>query len=109
MLIDKLILFWKKSYLWLALGAVLLVLAVMFFRRKTAAGSAVPKEVEMLEKAATGIRTAMAKADNEANVKIIQAEAKDSAVQAQVAEVMKMSDEMEKAKALVALKKTLKS
>lgn len=109
MFIDKLVLFWKKSYLWVALGLVLIVLAVLFFRRKAVAGSAVPKEIEVLEKAATGIRTAMAKADNEANVKIIQAQAKDDAVQAQVAEVMQMPDELEKAKALVALKKTLKS
>lgn len=104
--LDTILLWWRKAYLWLALGAIGLVLLLLVLRRKQP-GAVTPKEIVALENAATQVRTAMAKAQNDADIKTIKAEARNEAVDEQVNRILAMSDELEKAKALVELKKAL--
>lgn len=103
--LDKLKLLWTKAYLWVALACVLILMVVFFWRRKTPTGTPTPAELDGLAKAAAGIRKQLTKADNDAQIKVIKAEAKEQAVKEQVEHIEKMDDELEKAKRLVELRK----
>lgn len=103
---DTLLLWWKKFYLWIALGCVLLLVALLFFR-KGSSGQAKPREVETLEAVGGSIRKAIAKADSDAAIVQIRAEAKEQAIKDQVDQIEKMDDEFEKLKLLVQLKKSM--
>ena len=102
----KLLLLWQKSYLWIALGLVVIVAALLFFRRRP--NSPVqPAEIEALENAAAAIRTKMQNAETEAHVKVIRAQAKEEATLKELERVNAIDDQLERAKRLVELRKSV--
>jgi hypothetical protein len=103
--LDKLKLLWTKAYLWVGLAAIVLLMILLFWRRKVITGTPTPGEVDALKAVADGIKIQITKADNDAQIKIIKAEAKEDALRVQVEQIEKMDNEFEKAKQLVLLRK----
>lgn len=83
---------------------MLLVLAILFFRKN---GEVKPKDIAALEGLEKQIRLGLAKADNDATVRQLKAEAHAESVKEQVDRIAKVDDEFEKAKMLVELKKSI--
>lgn len=103
--------FWfQKWYLWVAIIAVAILGFLIFgMRRRSTGKSPIPGELDALHEIEKGLRHQLLKADNEAMVKKVRAEAKEQATQRQVDEILKIDDEKKKADLLIALRKAQKS